>query len=564
METGMLRRVVALLAATGLTGLALAVPTAGTAAPADRPWMRPGQSPGHRADEVLARMTLAEKIAMVHGDEWPPNGTHAGHVPAIPRLGVPALWLADGPNGVGNGSTGVTAFPTAIVDAAAWDPALAGRYGSALGAEQAGKGHNVALAPTLNILRTPLWGRASETYTEDPYLNGKTAAAEVRGIQSRHVIATPKHYVANNQETGRVGTPVIGGPSVNELISERALQEIYYPGFKAAVRDGGAGAVMCAYNQVNGAYACQNPQTLGTLKKDWDFDGFVMSDWFFAARDTVAAANAGMDMEMPLGTHFGAPLEAAVRAGTVPLSRLDDMVRRILTAMFRIGLFDHPVTGNEAATVSTPAHRQLARTIAEQGSVLLKNAHRVLPLAGGRVHRLAVIGADAGDAVQIGEGGSGSAIPSRVITPIEGITARAGAAGVQVTYAPGTLGTAPLPVLSGAVLTPSSGAGSGLLGTYYPTPDLSGAAVLTRVDPALDFSAPPAANLPAVWSGRWTGTLTPPATGNYRFSVNAAGAFRLWVGGRLIVDNKYADFPATAQPAPVHLTAGRPAEVRVV
>ncbi|NJC68633.1 glycosyl hydrolase [Planosporangium thailandense] len=527
-----------------------------------RPWMRPGLSPAQRADRLLARMTLDEKIAMVHGVQVPPTARRAGQVPGNRRLGIPDLVLADGPNGVGNGNTGVTAFPTENANAAAWDPTLTHAYGRALGAEQAGKGHNVALAPTLNILRTPLWGRAPEAFTEDPYLNGQTAAAEVSGIQRQHVIATPKHFVANNQETGRQGVPVLGGPTVDELISQRALQEIYYPGFAASVHQGGAGAVMCAYNRINGVYACENPQTLGTLKAGWGFDGFVMSDWAFATHDTVAAANAGMDQEMPLGTHFGNALKEAVLSGAVPMSRLDDMVRRILTAMFRIGVFDHPVSGNEAAMVSSPAHRLLARRIAEQGSVLLRNEHGALPLDAGRLRSLAVIGADAGDATQIGEGGSGTVVPSGLVTPLAGITARAGS-GVRVSYAPGTLGAGPLPVLPASRLTPAAGSGPGLLGTYYATPDLSGAPVATRVDRTLDTTAPPVAGLPTVWSARWTGTFTPPATGDYRFSLAAAGAYRLCVDGRQLADNKYADFPATAAPAPVHLTAGRPVPILV-
>ena len=556
--------VAALAGAAALTGPAASASTSSSTssartARAARPWMVPGQSPERRADELLAQMTLDEKIAMVHGDTWPPTGPFAGHVPGNTRLGIPDLYLSDGPNGVGNGSTGVTAFPVAVTDAASWDRTLVEDYGTALGAEHAGKGHNVALSPTLNLLRTPLWGRESETFTEDPFLNGQTAAAEIRGIQSQHVIATPKHFTANNQETGRLGIP-LGGVAVNELISQRTLQEIYLPGFRAAVQQGGAGAVMCAYNQVNGAYACQNGDLLGQLESDWGFDGFVVSDWVFATRDTVAAATAGMDMEMPLGTHFGDALKAAVQSGQVPMATLDAMVRRILVAMFRVGLFDHPVTLDPSAVVSTPAHMALARQIAEQGSVLLKDQQGVLPLSSG-LRSVAVIGADAGAGAQVVEGGSGATTVSGLVTPIDAITSRAGA-GVDVSYAPGTLGTAPLPVLSGDVLSPSSGAGPGLLGTYYATGDWSGTPVATRVEGSVDFSAVPVAGLPAVWSARWTGTLTPPVTGDYRFSVNGGGSFRLAIGGRQVADVPYADFPTTAH-AFIHLRGGVPVPVRL-
>ena len=557
-----------LIGAVAATPASGAVPTAarispgqgggGAVPPALRTWMRAGQSPARRAGDLVAAMTLDEKVAMVHGDTWPPTGPFAGHVPGNARLGIPDLYLSDGPNGVGNGSTGVTAFPVAVTDAASWDPSLAHAYGTALGAEQAGKGHNVALAPTINLLRTPLWGRESETFTEDPYLNGRTAAAEVRGIQSNHVIATPKHYVANNQETGRLGVPN-GGTAVDELISDRALHELYEPGFAAAVSEGGAGAVMCAYQQVNGSYACENAKTLGDLRSQLGFTGFVMSDWIFATRSTVASALAGLDLEMPNGAHYGDPLKAAVLSGQVPMATLDAMVTHILTPMFAVGLFDHPATGDAANPVSTPEHVALARRIAAEGSVLLKNTHAALPLDSGRLHSVAVIGADASTAPQVSEGGSGATTVAGLVTPLQGITARAGS-GVAVRYAPGTLGTAPLPVLTGAALTPSAGTGPGLLGTYYATPDFSGAPFATRVDASVDVSAAPVTGLPARWSARWTGTLTVPATGDYRFSVNGGGAFRLLVGGRQVLDVRYSDFPTTAH-AFVHLRAGAPVPI---
>ena len=494
-------------------------------------------------------MTLDEKIGMVHGDTWPPTGTFAGHVPGVPRLGIPELYLADGPNGVGNGSTGVTQFPVAVAAAASWDRNLVRSFGAALGEEQRGKGHNVALAPTLNILRTPLWGRESETYTEDPYLNGQTAAAEVRGIQSRHVIATAKHFTANNQETGRIGPPP-GGPAVDERISQRALHEIYYPGFEAAVRQGGAGAAMCAYQRVNGEYACQSPELLRTLEDAWDWSGFVMTDWVFALRDTVAGARAGLDMEMPSGTHFGEPLRQAVLAGRVPVATLDEMVTRIVTSMIRIGLMDRPVDGVGAADVSTAAHRALARRIAQQGSVLLRNRGHVLPL-GTDVRRIAVIGA-AAENPQYTEGGSGAVLPSASVSPLAGIRARAGDS-TEVTYAPGTLGVVdPLPTFTNP-----------LTATYYPSGDWTGTPVTTRTEQSIDVTGAPVAGLPAIWSARWTGTLTPTATGPYRFSLAGTGAFRLWVDGRLIANDKYADFAAQRQPAPVRLTRGRPVDIRV-
>ena len=290
----------------------------GPASAAERPWMDKALQPDARAAALLAQMTLDEKIAMVHGPGFQLNAGFAGQVPGNERLGIPSLRLADGPNGVGNGSTGVTAFPAAALLAASWDPELAERYGQALGREQAGKGHQVALAPTVNIVRVPHWGRAFETLSEDPYLAARLAVAEIDDIESQGVLATVKHYAANNQETLRM--------SIDAKVSPRALRTIYLPAFEAAVREASVGAVMCSYNRINGTYGCEHPWLLtDVLRKEWGYQGFVMSDWF-ATHSTEAAAKAGLDMEMPGGAnafgrfpeYFGEALEKAVAAGRVP------------------------------------------------------------------------------------------------------------------------------------------------------------------------------------------------------------------------------------------------------
>ena len=197
------------------------------------------------------QMTREEKIAVA-----------AGNAAGVPRLGIPPQVFGDGPNGVGHGLAGVTAFPNAQVVAATWDPKLAERFGDALGAETAGKGINVIAAPTVNIVRTPLFGRAAETFGEDPYLSGQIAAAEIRGMQRQRVVAQVKHFAANNQEIGRFGNPLGNpplSPAVDVVVSERALQEIYFPAFKASVQQGGAASVMCSYPRINGTYACREP-----------------------------------------------------------------------------------------------------------------------------------------------------------------------------------------------------------------------------------------------------------------------------------------------------------------
>jgi beta-glucosidase len=561
-RTGRRRSLV--LAAAGTTLLAgLVAPMLGSAAAGSRAGGSQPQAtdaPARaqaRARALVARMTLDEKIGMVHGVGFLTNAGYAGRMRGVPRLGIPDLFLADGPNGVGNGATGVTAFPAAINGSATWDTGLMRRYGQALAQEQAGKGNSVALAPTMNIVRVPQWGRAFETFSEDPWLTGEMAAAEIGGIQSRGVIADAKHFVANNQELDR--------DRVDERIAQRTLREIYLPAFRKAVTTAGVLSAMCAYNKVNGDYACENSPLLGdVLKDEWGFRGFVMSDWA-ATHSTEKSANAGLDQEMPYGPiprypqYFGESLKAAVLAGRV--LRLDDMVTRILTAMISAGLLDHPPSGSQDAVVSTPEHQALARTLSEQGSVLLKNDGAVLPLAPRRVRSIAVIGAAAQDVPIYTGGGSANVIPSTTTTPLEGIRARAGR-DIAVTYAPGTAGTAALPDLPTARLTPSSGTGNGLTATYYATSDFTGAPVATRVEPTVHFTGAPLPGLTGQWSARWTGSFTPPTTGTHRFSLNAQGIARLYVDGRLVASS-YARDHGIVEHALVNLTAGTPVPIRV-
>jgi beta-glucosidase len=419
--------------------------------------MRAAQSPARRADELVRAMTLDQKISMVHqkwGDAVGSFGA-AGYVAGIPSLCIPELVLSDAGSGLADEQTNVTAYPAAISQAASWDPAMAHKLGASLGGEAFGKGVDVLLGPDVNIARTPLNGRTSEAFGEDPYLAGKTGAAYIKGVQSKHVIATVKHYDANNQETNR-GT-------INEQIGPRALAEIYQPAFRAAIRQGHAGAVMCSYNRVNGPYACQNRILLRRdLNQRIGFRGFVMSDWG-ATHSTVPSARHGLDMEMSvvqepdpvsgLGTYgsggteafedyYGAPLKTAVQAGKVPMSVLNGMVRRILRSMFAVGLFDHPAPSEPAAyatDVDTAANRQVATRSAEAGTVLLKNKGHVLPLSG-KDTSIALIGVDAGaGAADVDEaGGSVHVVQPDVSTPLAAITARAGRDRDSVVYDDGT------------------------------------------------------------------------------------------------------------------------------
>ncbi|OXM60989.1 beta-glucosidase [Amycolatopsis vastitatis] len=483
-------------------------------------------------------MTLDEKIAYCHG--IPATKGFTGHIPANTRLGIPALRLADGPSGAGNGSVGVTQWPDSKALAATWNPDTATAYGNAYGAEQAAKGHNVALAPCINVLRVPHWGRSFETYTEDPYLNGQLAAATIRGVQANHVIATVKHFVANNQEILR--------NSIDVVVSDRALQEIYYPGFRSAVQ-AGVGAVMTSYNKINGTWAHENRINVQDVLRDaWGYDGWVMSDWG-GTHSTVQTAKAGSDTEMPGGTYLGDALKAAVLSGAVGEAQLDTMVTQVLTPMIRVGLFDHPLPDPAAVVdtvVSTPAHLDLARRIGVEGSVLLKN-DGLLPFA--RPRSIAVIG-DAADAgAQTHGGGSGSVTShGPVVTPLAGIRARAGS--IPVTYARGTLGIAALPVV------PPSAFGAGLTATYYASTDLTGDPLGTETVPQLNVTATPAAVASQTdgWSARYTGTFHADVAGGYRFSLTAGGLTTLTIDGKVVLT--YTPGRESVQNGFVGLTAG--------
>lgn len=420
-------------------------------------WMVRSQTPDQRAGELLKAMTLDQKLQMVHQEYADAVGSYgaAGYVPGIPSLCVPALVLNDAGSGLGDAQLGVTAYPAAISQASTWDPQTQYQVGASIGEEAFSKGIDVLLGPDVNIARIPLNGRTSEAFGEDPYLSGQTAAAFVQGVQSQHVIATVKHYDANNQETNR--------GLIDELIANRTLHEIYQPAFDAAVTQGGAGAVMCSYNKVNNAYACQNGPLLNTdLKGQMGFQGFVMSDWG-ATHSTVASALNGLDMEMSVaqepdqlsslgalssgGTNgaedfYGGPLRTAVESGQVPMSVLNSMVRRILRSMFAVGLFDDPASSEPSGypvPVDSTANQAVALTGAEEGSVLLKNSGQQLPITGSG-QRIALIGLDAGpDAVTAAQaGGSVHVTQPDVVAPLQALTARAAEAGDTVVYNDGS------------------------------------------------------------------------------------------------------------------------------
>ncbi len=384
------------------------------------------QDANTRAKEIVSKMTLEEKIDELHGIHTP---IHHRYVAPVPRLHIPALVVTNGPAGAGPGDPlpqqPATALPAPISLAATWNTSLAHLYGVIVGAESRDLSNGLVEGPDVNIARVPQNGRTFEAFGEDPYLVSRMAVAEIEGIQSQHIIADVKHYDANNQESDRF--------RVDEMVGERALHEIYLPAFKASVLEAHTGAVMCAYPKVNGEYNCQNDYLMKqTLFGKWHFPGFVTSD-FGATHSTVPSALAGLDLEMPTGRYFAAPLEQAVKSGQVPMSVIDDMLVRRYRTMMQLGVFDHPPTPKPIPAKKDGA---ISRRIAEQGMVLLKNEGHLLPLDADRLHSIAVIGPYAVKAMT-GGGGSSHVIPLYTVDPVKGIKDRAGSR-VKVTFSDGS------------------------------------------------------------------------------------------------------------------------------
>jgi beta-glucosidase len=424
-----LKKKISVLAAAAALCCATAGAQTGAAdpAPAARPWMNAQLGADERARLALAAMTLDEKLKLVYGylgaDMESKKTTRpaaslpqsAGFIYGVPRLGIPHLWETDAGLGVasqaGPDARPGTALPSGLNTAATWDLQTAYAGGAMIGAEARAYGFNVMLAGGVNLMREPRNGRNFEYGGEDPLLAGKIVGAQIKGIQSNRVVSTLKHFALNDQETGRT--------KLNVKIGDQAARTSDLLALQIANEDGQPGAVMCSYNRVNGVYACENSYLLNTvLKQDWGFKGWVMSDWG-AVHSTVPAANAGLDQQsgMPFDAadYFGPPLKEAVQNGWVPQARLDDMVRRILYAMFEHGVVDHPVAP-AAAGIDFKAHAAVSVQDAQAGMVLLKNSAGTLPLSRA-VKRVAVIGGYADKGVLAGGGSSlvypagGNAVP---------------------------------------------------------------------------------------------------------------------------------------------------------
>ncbi len=368
-----------------------------------------------RVRRIVSGLTLEEKVGLMHGSSLV-SDQGAYRTFSDPERGIPGLRMVDGPRGVSAGTGAATAFPVGMARGATFDPALEREVGAAIGREARAAGASVLLAPTVNVLRHPRWGRAQETYGEDPAHIGAMAVAFIEGAQE-HVLASVKHFAVNSIEDTRF--------DVDVDLDERTLREIYLPHFRRAVVDADVASVMSAYNSVDGLYCSENPHLLrDILKGEWAFQGFVESDWVFGTNSTAPAALAGLDLEMPRAAWFGTDLVTAVQAGEVPEAVIDEAATRVLRAQLCYRLDEDPPVADDAL-LETPETVALAREVAERSLVLLKNEGGLLPIDRGADVSVVVVGPLA-DVENIGDTGSSRVAPSYVVTALDGIVAAAG------------------------------------------------------------------------------------------------------------------------------------------
>jgi beta-glucosidase len=470
---------------------------------------------------ALDRLDLETKVRILSGqDTW--------SLPAVPEIGLASIVMSDGPVGVRGtqwtASDPSIALPSPTALAATWDPELARSAGRLLGQEARRKGVHVLLAPTVNLHRSPLGGRHFEAYSEDPLLTGEIGAAYVAGVQDQGVATTVKHFVANDYETERF--------TASTEVSDRALRELYLAPFETIIRKSGAWGVMSAYNRVNGISMTEHAALQrGVLKGEWEFDGVIVSDWL-AARDTVGAANGGLDIAMPaLGSPWGEKLVEAVRAGAVAMEVIDEQVRRVLRLAARVGALAGAPESVPAASRPAPVDgNQLARQIAARSFVLAANPTGLLPFSVPLVGSIALIGALAKDARVLG-GGSATVFPEHIVSPLEGLTA-ALPPSVRLSYAfgadprTGNLAPAAAPQWSGLQATFRDRGGA----TVYRTPLASGAGRWMEMPEGVDPEELATVEI--------SGQLTAEVGGRHNLGIRGVGRFTLTAGGVTLFDGE--------------------------
>ncbi|KKY27970.1 putative beta-glucosidase [Phaeomoniella chlamydospora] len=473
-------------------------------------------------EDVLKQLTLDEKVSLLAGEDF-------WHTAPVPRLGIPSLRLSDGPNGIRGtkffGSVPSACLPCGTAIGATFDKNLAVEIGHLLGDEAKAKGAHVVLGPTINIQRGPLGGRGFESYSEDPLLSGYMAGNYCKGLKDKKIVATPKHFVCNDLEHERM--------AVNSILTERALREMYLVPFQIAIKVGDPGAIMTAYNRVNGIHAAEDSYILkDILRGEWGWKGLVMSDWY-GTYSTSEAINAGLDLEMPGPTRWrGTALTHAVFANKVMKAKLNERVREVLNLIKTAAESGIPEKAPELQ-LDREDHRALLRKVAAESIVLLKNDDKVLPLD--KSKRIAVIGPNSKITTYCG-GGSAALNASYTVTPFDGISAQATS---DVDWAQGIYGHQMLPLLGKRTKTEDGKAGF-TLKIYNDPPSASTRQLLEERHESdsmpffIDYKHP---DLHPIWYADAEATFTPEESGLYDFGLCVQGTGKLYIDGKLLINN---------------------------
>jgi beta-glucosidase len=489
------------------------------------PYKDPNVAIEKRVEDLLNRMTLEEKVDLLGGTGIATKENK--------RLGIPELRMTDGPVGVRYDKS--IAFPASIAMAATWNPELISRVGSGIGRETKGYARHVILGPCVNIARIPMGGRTFEGFGEDPFLTSRIAVGYIQGVQKEGVAATIKHFAANNQEYERF--------LVNTLVSRRALNEIYFPAFKAAIKEADVLCFMSAYNKVNGQYASENDYLLrDILRNEWGYKGLIMSDWG-AVHSSVQTALGELDIEMPTGAFMNIDkLTSPIETGIVPVAKINEKVKNILTLMFKLGLFDKPIAIEDKSLVDSPENRKVAYEASLASIVLLKNDQNILPIPKDKIKTIAVIGPNA-DTARTGGGGSSYVTPINPVSILQGLKNKLHE-NVKIEFAQGMNFEEPVkPIDSQYLFTDQTGKMNGLNAEYFNNMDLTGTPVLQRVDKKLDFTwdtnGPGSGVNKEHYSVRWTGYIKVPKSGEYTLCVIGDDGIRFWLDDKSIMQAWY-------------------------
>jgi len=470
-----------------------------------------------RAKLILSQMTLDEKLAYIGGDR-------KFNIREISRLGIPRIKMSDGPQGLNNDGK-ANALPCGILLASTWNKSLANTYGTALGQDAKARGVGILLGPGVNIYRAPMCGRNFEYFGEDPYLTSKTAVNYINGVQSEGVMATIKHFAANNQEWNRY--------FVSSDVDVRTLNEIYFPAFYAAIKEANVGAVMSSYNLLNGTYTSQNRWLQhDILRKQWDFRGILMSDWE-ATHNSLAAANGGLDIEMPSGKYMSVDsLNYFIKNKELTISTIDEKVLNILRTIVGFGFLDKKLV-DKSIPLNNHYSDEVALKVAREGIVLLKNDTKTLPLNPQKIKKIAVCGPNT--IAFPTAGGSGWLDPFHYVSAFDGIQKIASENNIQVVYLDGY--SKP----KNALYTEQKSLVQGLKAEYFDNRELQGKPVLERIDSTVLFNWDNGTGIegfPKInYSVRWTGVYRPTATKRYNLFIGGDDGFRLKIDGKNIAEN---------------------------